>query len=447
MTRTTCMVFLVFFPAWWTFAQEQSLGYQGIWFPLGQVSEYGDKYSGGLGTYTAKHRPVAIHAEDAGESGRTFFVYGGAKNEKRYLLNMIGYYDHKTDELGRPVVVHDKGGVNDPHDNSSLAIDGDGFIWVFVSGRGRSRPGFIYRSLAPHSIDGFEQILEGEFAYPQPLWIEGTGFLHCFTKYTKGRELYWSTSVDGRDWSPHQKLAGMGGHYQNVEQRDGVVYMSFNYHPSGAVDKRTNLYFLKSVDAGTTWQTVEGKTVKTPLTDPKGVGLVRDFESEGRLVYLKDMQFDADGNPVMLVVTSAAHVPGPKGEPRIWTIVRWNGREWIFSEVTRSTHNYDMGQLWIEGELWRILGPTEPGPQHWGTGGEVALWESRDSGQHWAKVRDITSDSKYNHTYVRRPLDAQPDFYAFWADGHADDFSPSNLYYTDRNGAAVSQMPRWFLTE
>ena len=32
-------------------------GYRGIWYTLGQVeSEYGDKYSGGLGTYTVKHR-------------------------------------------------------------------------------------------------------------------------------------------------------------------------------------------------------------------------------------------------------------------------------------------------------------------------------------------------------------------------------------------------------
>ncbi|NQT12298.1 MAG: hypothetical protein HQ582_06105, partial [Planctomycetes bacterium] len=39
-------------------------GYRGIWFTLGQYSDtpyakrfwdYGDKYSGGLGTYTAKH--------------------------------------------------------------------------------------------------------------------------------------------------------------------------------------------------------------------------------------------------------------------------------------------------------------------------------------------------------------------------------------------------------
>ena len=30
-------------------------GYKGIWYTIGQKSEYGDKYSGGLATYTANH--------------------------------------------------------------------------------------------------------------------------------------------------------------------------------------------------------------------------------------------------------------------------------------------------------------------------------------------------------------------------------------------------------
>src|SRR5690554_5762005 len=49
-------------------------GYRGIWFTLGQFSEYGDKYSGGLGTYTAKHIPLAAYSP---EVNKTFFVYGG----------------------------------------------------------------------------------------------------------------------------------------------------------------------------------------------------------------------------------------------------------------------------------------------------------------------------------------------------------------------------------
>lgn len=38
-------------------------GYRGIWFSIGQAaSEYGPKYSGGLGTYTMKHIPMAVYA-------------------------------------------------------------------------------------------------------------------------------------------------------------------------------------------------------------------------------------------------------------------------------------------------------------------------------------------------------------------------------------------------
>lgn len=65
-------------------------GYRGIWFTLGQFSEYGDKYSGGLGTYTSSHVPVAIYSKQA---KKTFFVYGGttAQNE-RHLLIMISFF-------------------------------------------------------------------------------------------------------------------------------------------------------------------------------------------------------------------------------------------------------------------------------------------------------------------------------------------------------------------
>jgi len=39
-------------------------GYKGIWFELNQKYEYGDKYSGSLGTYTAKHNPLAVYAQE-----------------------------------------------------------------------------------------------------------------------------------------------------------------------------------------------------------------------------------------------------------------------------------------------------------------------------------------------------------------------------------------------
>lgn len=416
-------------------------GYRGIWFDLGQRSEFGSKYSGGLGTYTAKHHPLAVHAP---EVQKTFFVYGGTSTkEKRHLLAMVSYYDHRTKTVPRPVVVHDKEGVDDPHDNPSLQIDQEGRLWVFVSGRGRKRPGHVYRSRLPHDIGSFDHLGKREFTYPQPWWIRDEGFLFLFTKYTRGRELYWSTSeAGGGTWSPDRKLAAMGGHYQMSNQRGDKVITAFNRHPGGKVDLRTNLYFLQTKDRGQTWQTVSGETVKTPLTDPQGPGLVRDYQKEGRLVYLKDLGFDAQGHPVLLYLTSANHQPGPGGAPRIWTIAHWRDGKWLFHEVTRSTHNYDMGSLYLEDDgTWRIIAPTEAGPQEHGSGGEIAMWVSKDQGENWGMATQLTRRSKRNHGYVRRPVKAHPGFYGLWADGNPDEPSASCLYFTDREGSTVWQLP------
>src|SRR5690606_28813283 len=151
-------------------------GYRGIWFTLGQFSRYGDKYSGGLGTYTAHHSPLAIYAP---EVNKTFFVYGGTTREKeRHLLCMIGSFDHRKKTVSRPVVVFDKIDVDDPHDNPSLMIDDKGYLWVFVSGRSTSRNGFKYKSVSPYDISAFEQVTEEIMTYPQPLFIKGKGYFN-----------------------------------------------------------------------------------------------------------------------------------------------------------------------------------------------------------------------------------------------------------------------------
>jgi hypothetical protein len=414
-------------------------GYKGIWFTLGQFSEYGDKYSGGLGTYTADHIPIAIYSPAV---KKTFFVYGGTtKSDERHLLIMISYYDHVKKIVPKPVIVYDKMGVNDPHDDAALSIDSDGYIWVFISGRMRIRPGLIFKSIKPYNIDSFEKILQGEMTYPQPWWVKGEGFLYLFTKYTSGRELYWSTSKDGKIWSPDQKLAGMGGHYQVTNMFGRKLVSVFNYHPGGDVDKRTNIYAVQTDDLGKTWKTMDGKIISPPLSNPHNEALIKDYEAEHRLVYINDLNFDKDGNPVILAIISRDFRPGPNGDPREWMIIHWKNGQWNLHKVCESTHNYDMGSLYVENGLWRIIGPTEPGPQRYGAGGEMAMWISKDEGVTWEKVRNLTTNSIRNNSYARRPLNASDEFYAFWADGNADQLSESRLYFSDKQGDKVWQLP------
>nr|MCU0363784.1 BNR repeat-containing protein [Bacteroidales bacterium] len=312
---------------------------------------------------------------------------------------------------------------------------------VFVSGRGKTRPGLIFRSSEPYSIAKFEKIYEGEMTYPQPWLIPGKGFIFMFTRYTNGRELYWDTGSHGISGNPPLKLAGMGGHYQVSAVHGSKLVSVFNYHPGGNVDRRTNLYAVQTNDMGRTWTSVGGKELSLPLAGSINDALVRDYESEKKLVYINDLNFDADGNPVMLAVVSRDYRPGPAGDPREWTIIRWKDGGWHFSKVCESTHNYDMGSLYIGIDEWQIIGPTEPGPQKYGTGGEIAVWKSKDQGVSWNREAMLTSGSARNHSYVRRPLMAHDDFYGFWADGDADEFSESHIYFTNRQGNKVWELP------
>ena len=213
-------------------------GYRGIWFTIGQAkSDYGDKYSGGLGTYTMKHIPMAVYSKEA---DKTFFVYGGAPDTgEKYLLCMIGCYDHKTGMLSKPVVVHDKGcyGVYDPHDDPTVQIDKDGYVWVFVAGRANKRPGIRYRSVKPYDISAFEYVNESIMAYPEVIYDKEKGFFLFDTRYDGVRRTFFQTSKDGVNWSDFQPIASIiepgeekSGHYQFANYDGEKLVCCFNRH-------------------------------------------------------------------------------------------------------------------------------------------------------------------------------------------------------------------------
>lgn len=439
-------------------------GYRGIWFTLGQTKNmlklgydgnYGDKYSGGKAfAWSHTVAPMAIYVP---EVDKTFFVWGGTtESDEKHLLAMVSYYDHAKHLVPRPTIVRDQMGVDDPHDNPSITIDDQGYIYVFIAGRSRTRSGQIFKATKPYSIDEFELIIEREQTYSQVRYVPGKGFMHFLTLYTNGRELYFETSANGNDWTHEpakdlQKLAGFGGHYQvsHFDEKLRIISTAFNYHPGGTwkgipvsgPDSRTNLYYIESRDFGKTWTTIEGIELSLPLDDPDNPALVIDYESTGLMAYINKLVFDDEGNPVILVVTSPGYFPGPINDPRIWEIVRWTGQEWLRHEITRSDHNYDAGSLYIEGDRWSLLAPALTGPQPYFTGGEIGLWVSCDKGETWKLEREVTQNSTRNHSYVRRPDHPKDPFFGMWADGNSEEFSISYLYFTNSNGTKVYRLP------
>ena len=284
-------------------------------------------------------------------------------------------------------------------------------------------------------------------AYPQVFYDKDKGFFLFFTRYDGVRQLFWQTSKDGVNWTPYRQLASIkngsetkSGHYQISNMWGTKICTAFNRHINGNVDTRTNIYYLQSTDWGETWTTVDGKTVPTPVTTLYNDALVRDYQSMGKNCYIKDVNFDSEGNPIILYLISDSYLTGPEGGAREWFTLAWSGSEWVQTKITESTHCYDSGSIWTDGNEWTVLAPTKAGPQYWGAGGEVQQWNSSDHGRSWTLRKTLTHDSPRNNTYVRRPLGADDGFYAFWADGNPDSFSVSYLYFCTKDGR-VWRMP------
>ncbi|MBL8236283.1 MAG: BNR-4 repeat-containing protein [Bryobacterales bacterium] len=417
-----------------TCAAQQPEGYNGIWyFNQPSKDQYVYKYSGGFATYPQQQSPIAIYAPAV---NKTFFCYGGARPGEQRLLQMVSYFDHKTGTVPRPTLLIDKA-TEDAHDNPVMSIDADGYIWIFSNAHGTSRPAFIHRSKQPYDVSAFDIVVTTNFSYGHPWFVPGQGFLFLHTIYAgKCRGLRWSTSPDGRAWSESHPLARIElGHYQITAHSNARTATVFNVHPEPVgLNARTNLYYLETTDMGKTWKTVNGAAVQTPLTAKANPALVHDYQAENRLVYLKEVAFNNDGHPVILYMTSASYESGPKSDPHIWHTARWTGEKWEIRELTRSDHNYDFGALWIEKDsTWRVIAPTLPGPIPYTTGGDMVMWTSKNQGQSWQSKR-LTHARERNHTYARKPVNAHPDFYAIWADGHTLRPSDSSLYFATKSG-------------
>ena len=431
-------------------------GFRGIWH--GQPDffpEYGPKYGGGLGTYPYQTRPMAVYSAEA---HRTFFCWGGtvAGSDPRTrfwdfgsgaLLQMVSAYDHPTDRLLAPVCVFDKW-CADPHDNPALQIGPDGHLWLFSPSHGEwTTRSFIHRSLRPFDHTAWETVSDGPlFAYAQP-WVEADfGWMFLHTEYQQGRGLRLKHSRDGRTWTPSRSLVNFGaGHYQVsfFDPTHRRLISAFDYHPPvGGLEARTNLYYMESADGGHTFTTVEGTPLTLPLTQRDNPALVQDWEAEGLKVYLRDVKLTPQGEPVVLFVTSRGFEPGPQNGPHQWRLARWSRAEgWRIHLLFTSDNNYDHGELWMGEKDWRIVAPTEKGPQPFNPGGEVALWVSEDEGLSWTQRRQLTAGSARNHTFCRMPVSAHSQFHCFWADGNAREPSPSALYFCDREGERVTRMP------
>jgi len=450
---------------------EPAVGFSGIWYQItgGGGTAFANKYGGGLCTYPQQINPNAVYAPEA---ERTFFAYSHDPGDGS-IRHAVSFYDHATGEVARPRYWLDKK-TGDAHDAPALAIDGAGHVHLFASTHGNHRRAYIRRGAEPFDIDAFTELMtednasavsvfddELRFNYGSPWYLPNApGAEKIFLPHTRyegrHRHLFTTSSADGKTWTRRRGFSHIeGGQYQVSQAApDGrTMGTMFNYHPksdtSDPCDARTNLYYAATSDLGGTWTAADGSVLidntgeaDHPFTHIENGALAYRAEP-GERVYLKDLAFDEAGAPVLMFLTSRGSETGPQSGPRRLRTAQWNGTAWVIRDVLTTTHNYDYGSLYIEAGAWRLIGPYLPGPQEHGTGGEIGLWVSRDEGATWSLEKEMTRGSACNHTYVRRPQHARPDFYGLWADGHAFEPSPVRLYLCNRAGD-VFRLPEAF---
>ena len=102
-------------------------------------------------------------------------------------------------------------------------------------------------------------------------------------------------------------------------------------------------------------------------------------------MYLKDIQYTSDGRPVILFMTSGGFESGPKNDPRTFTTAEWTGDRVarVRDHERRQQLRFRVTVRRVETADGEIIGSTQPGPQAYNTGGEIAIWLSENGGGSW----------------------------------------------------------------
>ncbi|MEQ9310826.1 MAG: BNR-4 repeat-containing protein [Balneolaceae bacterium] len=421
--------------------------FRGIWYGQTKLENGRFKYAGGLGTYTSHHGTSAFYDAD---SEKTFFTYGGTRLDYNFdnssqvgpdqLYIMISSFDHKTGILEKPTLIFDKW-TNDPHDNPVLNIDLNGNIIVYAPSHGNlTTPSYILKSTIPASIDSFEVIEKSLFAYPQPQMDKNGDGVFFYTSYENGRTLKFRKYIGGELQKNEEILSSIqAGHYQVTSRLDSKIGTAFNFipRPEGS-DYRSNLYYFETLDNGDTWQDINGNIISLPVNKINNTLLIKDYKKEGKLVFVMDISFDLDSNPVILYNVSSS--PFPDSSKADLMVAFYQNQQWNIRTISSTDHNYNMGTIQIVDSDWAVIVPTDKGPQENAAGGELVYWKSSDNGFSWEIERRITDNSSNNNNYVKKVKNARSEFSYIWADGNAEIPSVSNLYYTDIRGLKPVRM-------
>lgn len=446
---------------------------------LGWNADFFEKDASGNASYEEMAiSPQAVFDEHAGVRGMTYLAYQGAGLDPHVIA-----FDHATDSWEGPYPVGSNDLRGDTHGAPALAMDQDGYIYVFYGGH--LSPLGYSRSARPHDITEWvelgslrvgDQHLSIRASYPQPM-LEPDGAIRLYYRRdddTSGTRGDWESVVStggalAPGWTePEMMLDGVYGspRYKEFpsglsEQVDYYWYADFcddgRGMPAFAAVRRdflegvsTDYYNRKGVyyaerSVEGTWTNAAGVEISPERTYASLQTTAAVLpEVSGEFTNQVVLRREPDGTPAVVYLVG----PNVPGEPYEWRFARWSGDSWRHAVITETDDLFDAGTFEIlpDGTIEAFLTTGGFADDQWlddpatsvsdaqlaKRGGDISYWRSTDQGEHWVKVCDIITSpgpsARYNNPQLVR--------------GHNDE---ARLLFSEWNNDASSFIHKVFL--
>lgn len=238
----------------------------------------------------------------------------------------------------------------DAHNVIVCATDPEGRL--HVAGNMHGHPMRYVRMVEPHHLHGAwtsddppAEGLAGGHTYP--IFVRTTAALHMLYRdgSTGHGDMMWQTWT-GEAWDAPVKLldgkASSEGAYINRVAVDGdAVHIACCWRSTSNANTNKDLSHVMSLDAGASWQSVEGDLLSLPITHATVPVIFPTDASGSGLLNQGGCDLDADGRPHI-----TSHYYGPDGASR-FLYLRWTGASWE-SSILKGSWSH---RMFIDGSV------------------------------------------------------------------------------------------------
>jgi len=335
-------------------------------------------------------------------------------------------YHHDTGEWDDEVCL---GSVNDNHGTPALAIDSNGYLYVFYDGHHTTLK--WRKSTNPNDASSWTdaEAVPNQANYPSypSVVIDSSNNVHLIYRSTEESPLsLYYQKYNGSSWSTTTKLAEGDSVYipsyscSIAIDNSDVLHVGVLFYDLPA-DKGKKAGYMKSDDGGSTWKKSDGTTYTLPVT----YSTLETVET-GDNLRLGNIAVDSNDHPFFVVI----RMHNSPHDGQFW---RYDGTSWIGTTLSVSGKNLyaSCSTTFLNGIIYIFL---HAGSSWSADDCEVYMFYSSDNGSTFTSKQISTTDSSnanwHAHAEQKNGANTLSEMRVMWTHGNS---SPTEIYFAKIN--------------